>query len=496
MITKGKEGKERLLEGINETADVVSTTMGAKGRTVMISDPYGLGFHVTKDGVSVANSVKLKNDLMSLGSEFIKTAALKTDSVAGDGTTGTTVLTRSMCNDIYSQIGLGRETNDIVLELFKNADEVYEFIKSNSLKVDTVEHVKNIAKISSNNNEEIGDLFKEIYEEAGMSVEIEVVESDSHDTTYEIVKGFTMKDTGYSSSQFINNQEKGRIEFEDPIIYLYNGKVVKMSNDIIDIFKNNSDRNSEDFRPLVLIVEDIEEAALREIVMAFGQQLIFNVAIVQSNLIHEDRKNSFIDASIFLDAEYTDDRIGNYGECEKVIIEKNKVTFINGKGDTSKHLNSLKKQKNKNIATERRIFALESNAAVIKVGGKLPAEISEKKDRIDDANLSIKSALEEGYVPGAGSTFLFANREHFGQVMKNALHSCYKQLMTNGEKEPYFYLNDIYKKGFGYGFNLITNEVSDLYEDGICDSAKVLRVSIENAVHTAATFANINSIIH
>lgn len=497
MITRGKKAKEKLLEGINDTADVVKSTLGAKGKTVIISDKFGLGFSVTKDGVSVAQSVKFEDEIMNMGADFIKHAAIKTVEEAGDGTTTTTVLTQSMCNDIHKQLELGLSTQEVTKELFEDAEKVYDFIKRNSKKVETIEDIKNIASTSANNQEDIGDLFADIYSKAGMSVNIDVVESDSTETTYEIVKGFTMKETGYVSSQFINNFDKGRVEFENPRIYVYDGKVRNSTGKLIEILQKNTDRNSEDFRPLVLIVEDIEEAPLREIMISHGRQVISDIAIVQSNLIYEDRKNSFIDASIFTGAEYSTEGFGTDGTCEKIIIEKNAVTFINGAGNTEKHLERLKKENKKkdSIALTKRIFALENNAAVIKVGGKLASEISEKKDRIDDSNLAVKSAIEEGYLPGAGSTFLFANNQDLGVIMRNALNACYVQLMKNAEKEPYYFMKEIEEKGFGHGYNLLTNKVSNMYEDGIYDSSKVLRVSLENAIHTAVTFSNIDSII-
>lgn len=497
MIIKGNEAKQKLLEGINETVDVVKSTLGAKGRTVMIADPYRMGFNVTKDGVSVAKAVKFDDDILNLGSDFVKNAAMKTLDEAGDGTTTSSVLVQSMCNDIFKEISLGKTTGEVTKELFENAEEVYDFISKNSRKVESVKDIENIATVSSNNDKEIGKLFSDIYSEAGMSVSIEVVENDDVDTTFEIVNGFTISNTGFSASQFINNYDKNRIEYENPKVYIYNGKIKMMSEHLMEIFKDNVDRNSEYFRPTILIVEDIEEMVLREFISAYGDQAIFNIAIVQSNLIHQDRKDALIDSSVFLNGDYTEDRLGKYGECEKIIITKDNTTFINGKGNTKKHLDKLKKENSKknNIALKNRIFSLESNAAIIKVGGKLGTEISEKKDRIDDANLAVKSAIEEGYLPGGGSTYLFAEKDHFGKVMKNALHSCYNQLMNNAEVEPNLYLKDIYTKGFGFGYNLIKDDITDMYEDGIYDSSKVLRVSIENAVHTAVNFAGINSIL-
>lgn len=496
MITKGKQAKEKLLEGINETVNTAKITLGAKGKTVLIADQYGVGFDVTKDGVSVIKQVSFDDDLMNLGADFVKNASIKTVNEAGDGTTTTSILTQSMCNDIYKEINLGKNANQLIEDLKDDLNEVKKFISEKSMKLETTDEVKNIAKISSNNDEEIGSLMKSIYDEAGLSVTIDITESDDVNTTYEIVNGFTMKETGYASTQFINNREKGRVEFSNPKVYLLNGKVKTMSNDLIELFSDNADRNSETFQPLVLIVEDIEEMPLREIVAAYSNEMLFNIAVVKTNLIYEDRKNAFIDASTVIDAEYSEDRFGYHGECEKVVIESNSVTFINGKGNTKKHIAKLKRLK-KNISTDRRIFALESNASIIKVGGKLGTEIYEKKDRIEDAVCAVRSAVEEGYCPGGSTVYLFA---HFElnlktEVMKNALLSCYKQLMLNAELEPFYYLRGILDEGFGFGYNLVKDEVTSFYDDGIFDSTKVLRVSLENAVHTACNFALIDAVI-
>lgn len=497
MILKGEQSKEKLLEGINETVNVAKITLGARGKTVLISDPHGLGFRTTKDGVTVINSVNFDNEIMNLGADFIKEASTKTVKEAGDGTTTTSILTQAMCNSVNKQQNLGKNTNDLVFEMKKDLETVKDFIANKAIQIENTEEIKNIAKVSSNNDEEIGELIKQIYDQAGFDVAIDIAESDNIDTTFDIVNGFTMKDTGFASSQFINNYDKGRVEFNNPRIYLLNGKVRTMTPDLIEMFRENGNRNSEDFRPLVLIVEDIEEAPLREILMAHANQMVHDVAVVQTNLIFEDRKNAFIDTSIFIDAEYNEDAFGEFGECEKIVIERENVTFINGKGNVSKHLAKLKKSKKTGLAHERRIFALESKAAVIHVGGKLGTEIEEKKDRIEDAVYAVKSALEEGYCPGGATVYLFARKECMfrSSVVRDSLIECYKQLMNNAEIEPFYVLNELEKSGFGHGYNLKKEEITNFYDDGILDSAKVLRVSLENAVYSACNFASVGAII-
>ena len=499
MIIQGKQAKEQLLSGINKTADTVKSTLGYRGKTVVINDNLRMGFHVTKDGVTVAKAIRLEDDVENLGSEFIKNAAIKTVNEAGDSTTTTTILTQKMCNMIQSELELGTNPNVIIQDLREDLSTVIEFIKNNSTKISNTEDIYKVAMVSSNTDSNVAQVIKDVYDNSNFRVAIDVVESDQLDTTYEIVKGYSMQETGYVSPIFINNQEKGRVDLKDPIIYINNGKIKSLTPALNEIFSKNIDRNIEDFRPLVIICEDIDEMPLRDIHRAFREGMIFDVCIVKSNLIFDDRKQIFVDASRVLDAEYTEDSFGTPGTCEKIIIEKDTVTFINGAGDTDKYLKELKKQskKQENIFLNKRIFALESIAAIIKVGGKLTSEIAEKKDRIDDSVFSVKSAIEEGYSPGGSSVFITAYKELDikTKIMKEALLECYKQLMINAELEPMYYLREIHDKGVGYGFNLITEKVSNMHEDGIYDSTKGLRVSMENAVSTACTFALINNII-
>lgn len=496
MIYTGKQAKEKILQGINKLVDVVKATLGARGKTVIIQHPYGLDAHLTKDGITVAKSINFEDEVENLGADFVKNAANNTVIEAGDGTSTTSILTQSMCNDVYKEQELGRNINDITKDLKDDLKTVVEFIKEKSKKVESLDDIKNIAKVSANNDEEIGNLFRDIYEKTGFDVTIDVVESDNIETTYEIVNGFTMNETGYSSTQFINNMDKGRVEFTNPKIYFYNGKIKFMDSALMEILHNNADRNSPNFSPTVIICEDIEETPLREIVTAVSKQLIFNVAIVQSALIFQDRKNAFIDATVFTKADYSEERFMAHGECEKIIIERDKTTFINGKSDVKKHLETLEKKKDKNISDERRIFALKSIAAIVKVGGRITTEVSERKDRIEDSRMAVKSSIEEGYSPGGSTVFLFAEKLPLKTtIMRNALKSCYKQLMVNAELEPFLYLSEIYNKGFGHGYNLVKGEVSNMYDDGVFDSTKALRVSLENAVHTACNFATIESVI-
>ena len=224
MIIKGKESQEKLLEGINCTADVVKTTLGTKGRTVLIQEKYGLGFNITKDGVTVANSISFDEEYLNIGSDFIKNAAKKTVDEAGDGTSTTSILTQSMCNNIFKELELGKNQNELIKDLKEDLEMVVNYIKDKSKKIENTEDIKNIALVSSNNDLEIANNIKDIYDNTNFNVVIDVVESENDLTNYEIVNGFTIYETGYSSRQFINNFDKGRVEYSNPRIYINNGK--------------------------------------------------------------------------------------------------------------------------------------------------------------------------------------------------------------------------------------------------------------------------------
>lgn len=420
------------------------------------------------------------------------------DYVVTHNTTTTTILTQSMCNSMVKEINLGKDSNALCADLKKDLNDVREFIKSKSKKIENTEQIRQLAMVSSNSDNEIADILKEIYDNIGFEGSIDVRESDSLETNYEVVKGFTLPNTGYSTHLFVNNTAKNRVELFNSKVLIFNGKINNVSNELINILDMNLSSN-DDVTPLVLIVHDIEDYILGNVMASLSDGMVRDVVVVKSNLIHNNRANRFKDACAFLDAEYSETSYGKLGFCERIIIEKDNTVFINGRGDVKKYVQNLKKElvKNKDLETKDRIFRIESKAAVINVGGKLQDEIGEKKDRIDDAVLAVKSAIEEGFCAGGSSTYIFANKELElrTEVMKNALISCYAQLMTNANKEPYFIMKTITDKEYGYAYNVSTSEVENFLEKGIIDSTKVLRVSLENSVHTACTFAMIEAIV-
>lgn len=495
MIIRGTEAKQKLLDGINKNVDVVKTTLGAKGRNVLILGP--LINRVTKDGVSVSKAVNLDDKVEDAGSDLVKSGADKTLREAGDSTTSTSVLIQSMCQSVFNEINLGADVNNLCKDLKEDLESVKKYIAGKSIKLDNTEQIRQLAMVSSNSDKDVADIIKNIYDEIGFEGSIDVQESDSLETTFKTVKGYSLSNTGYINTSFINNFEKGRVELYNPRVLLYNGNIDKPEPNLIKLLEAN--HPSKNNTPLVLIVHDIEDFMLSNLLSALQAREIVDLVIVKSNLIHNNRKNRFLDACAFLGGVMGGEKLGEVGSCERIIIEKDNTTFINGAGDSKDYVAKLKKElkKKTDYESKDRLFRLESSAAVIHVGGKLSDEIGEKKDRIEDAVLAVKSAIEEGFCAGGASTYLFANKELKlkSNVMKKALQSCYNQLMINAGKEPQYELRDILDKEYGYGYNVSTSKIENFLEEGIIDSSKVLRVSLENSVQTACTFAMIEAVV-
>lgn len=497
MVIQGIESKKLLLNGINKTADVVKSTFGAKGKTVMIVDNLRMSFNITKDGVTVAKNVTLEDEIENYGCSFIKNAAIKTVNEAGDGTTTTSILTQSLCNNVEQEIQSGSNVHDIQEDIKNDLITVKEYIKNKSKKIKDLNEINQIATISSNNDNEIGNMIEEIYSKIGFDGVINTVETDNLDTDYKIVDGYIVDNTGYAHNMFINNFDKGTVEYDNPNIYIINSKISNF-NSLIPILNETIDPLKDDFKPTVIICHDIDEAPLKLVLESVASGKVKQLCIVTSNLIFQDRKNKFLDICAVVDTNYSEDSFSNKGSCERLVIEKENITIINGKGDKELYLKKLKKEKvENNNELNNRIFRLENKAAIIRVGGKLPQEISEKKDRIEDAVLAVKSAIEEGYCAGGATTYIFAVKECNlkSKSLKKALLSPYEQLLINANIEPYYLLNDIHNKGYGYGYDVKNDLIINLYEKGIIDSSKVLRVALENSIHTCLNFMFINSII-
>ena len=497
MILKGTEAKDKLLKGINDSADVVKQTMGPKGRNVLVMDNMRGVAYPTKDGVTVAKHVRLNDPIENAGANIVLAAANKTVEEAGDGTTTCAVLTQTLCEELQKAINLGQDPHTLTKNLKLDLEDVLNFINQHTIKVTNTDEIRNLAMVSSNADEEISDTIKSIYDELGFDAHITTNSGNGNKTYYEAMSGYTIPHTGYASPYFINNQKESAVVYENPLVVIFDNEVTLESSIFTQVFQtNNSD--SKNARPVVFVVREAEESLIYTLVNALESNQINNVVIVTSNLPHEARMHRFQDASIFLGGIYMKEE-GNFvpGECDKVVITKDKVTFIGGKGDTTKLIEYLEEQIKNGENYKERLDALKTSAAVIHIGGELALDIQERKDRVDDAILTVKSAVEEGYCPGGASIYNFAsiNVTLRTEAMKKALRQCLTQILRNAGKDTTI-LYDIHHKKLPYSYNGHSDKVEDMMKAKIFDSAKVLRVSLNNAVHASITFALIESVIN
>lgn len=501
MIYDKRQAREKLLSGINKTADVVKSTMGAKGSTVLITGSYLLPSHITKDGITVANAVTLPDNVEQEGCILVRTASKKTVDEAGDSTTTTAVLTQAMCNKAHLYLNLGQDVNVLKKNLREDLDKVKKYLSDNSIKIKNTDDIRSVAMVSSNYDDEVCDIIKQIYDECGFNVAIDCIEGDTEKCRYEKLSGLILPNSGWASEEMMNNFDKGRIEYENPEIYVMNTHIrEQIPESLFELIDQHIREGCE--TPKVLFVNYIDDGPLRGILNLIRDGRLFNFSIVLSNLIYDVREDRFKDICAYTKAKYAENKISTAGTCGKIVIEKKQVTIFNGPGSLEKRKKELEerisKLKTRDISLEQRLLSLNSNAALIIVGGKLQNAIKERKDRVEDAVLSVKSALEEGYCAGGGSVFIHAskNLDLSTDIMKYSLSSCYRTIMDNAGVDPNHYFHEIIssdKPVIGYDVN--QGKVVNMVENEIIDSVKSLRVSLENAVDTTITFMNINSII-
>ena len=489
--------KNKLLNGIKEVVDVVRVTLGAMGKTVAIKDGLRLNFHLTKDGVTVAKYVKLEGQVEEVGAMLLREAVNKTVDEAGDGTTTTCLLVDNYCTIINKQLNLGENPKTIEKKLNEDLDKLIAFISKKSKKVKTLDEIKNIAKLSSNNDEEVSEIIKSLYKELGFNCLIDIKESENENTFYEIAKGFKLENTGYANSLFINNQTKGTVELLNPNIFILNDRI----NNVEPLTELFMKQNSPTCEPLVILCTGIEETELAKILTGMTRNMLFNVYVLVSNQFYYQTEGYFYDLAKFTNGQYSTSHIGELGKCEKLIATKDEVYFINGNGDINEHIESLrnKKEEVEKKLLKDRILNLESSAGVIFVGGITPSEAKEKLDRVEDAVLSVKSAVEDGYVGGASSVFLEAySKLDISEISKSAMLCIYNQLMINADLEPQYYLKDIIEinsgKG-GYGYNVLNNRIENMEKVGVIESSKVLKSALKNSISVAKTFINLEKVI-
>ena len=421
------EARLKLLEGVNTLADAVQVTLGPKGRNVIIKET-----HLTKDGVSVAKAVKLDDSIANIGAQLIKNASSKTCDDAGDGTTTATILTRAIIQEGMKYLAAGIDPYTIKKEIDSDVKIVTEYINSVKQEID-LNKIKQIATISANNDESIGDLLASAYEKIGKDGVITMEENKGSDTYIRVVEG-TQIERGFASPYFINNSDSQTCELINPIIYSHKGNLENLRDILPTLEKVSTNRGS-----ILILTESIEPEALDTLVINKIQNHL-KVCVVK----------------VPFEQLFTD----TFKQAEKVVITSTNTTII--APDTT------------------------AKVAVIYVGASTEIELLEKKDRVEDAICAVRAAVEEGIVPGGGFTYLQASKLLNNGIIKKVLQIPAEQIANNAGKCGQVIVINSLNENLGYDAK---NDIyTDLLAQGIIDPAKVTRVALENAASIASMF--------
>ncbi len=512
--SSGRALHEKLLEGINDLADNVASTLGPRGRNVILHKE-GHSPIVTKDGVTVANFINFDDPVKNVGAEIIKQAASNTNVSAGDGTTTSTVLSRAILQQAQKYLVAGSSPVELKRGMDKTVEAIVGNIKGLARPVETQEDIKHIATISANNDKSIGELITMAIDQAGKDGAITVEDGKSIETTLDVVEGFRF-DSGYFSKSFITNQRKGAIKYDSPIMLITDYKI-----DSVDVIYPVLELAARDGRPLVIVAEEVEGQALAALIMNSTRGTM-KVAAVKAPYYGEERRNTLKDLSVSVGATFisresgiklTDVKLDNLGTCDKIEVIKNHTTVVGGNGDIDtieERIESLKEEIKQTSdmqeceKIQERITRLASGVAIIRVGGATEIEMIEKKHRIEDALEAVKSAQEEGMVSGGGVTLLRAaqdidyveydNEDQVlgKQIILSAIESPLRQMAINCGLSPDLIVEKVLASEEGLGYNFVTNNIADMFEEGVIDPAKVTRTALQNATSVSSTLITTN----
>jgi len=510
QIEFNSDARAKLKQGVDTLANAVKTTLGPKGRNVMIGKKFG-NPHVTKDGVSVAKEVELKDPIENIGAQMVKEVASKTADIAGDGTTTATVLAQALVADGMKSIAAGFNPIDLKRGMDKAVEIVVSELKemSQEVGVDT-DKVKQVATVSANNDDTIGSLIAEAIKVVGRDGVITVEEAKGTETEVRTVEGMQF-DRGYLSPYFITNQEKLTVEMDNPYVLLVDGKVSSMT-ELLPVLEPVVQSG----RGLLIVAEDVDGDALGTLVVNRIRGAL-KIAAVKAPGFGDKRKAMLDDLAALLGATVVSEEAGYklaevdtevLGTCEKVEITKDKTTVINGFGEASRvqeridsirtEIENTKSDYDKEKLQER-LAKLAGGVAVLYIGAPTETEMKEKKDRVDDALAATRAAVEEGIVPGGGVALIRCSNalndlskdlnpgEALGvSIVRNALSMPLYQIVTNAGGNGDVIAHFVKEGKDAYGYNARTDEYGDMIVMGIIDPTKVTRTAVENAVSIAS----------
>lgn len=518
VITFDSEARAKLKSGVDALANAVKVTLGPKGRNVVI-ERKGLTPVITKDGVSVAKEIYLKDPIENMGAQMIKEVASRTNDMSGDGTTSSAVLAQSMITTGLKNVTAGANPMDLKRGIDMAVSAIVSELKKLSQEVgDDNSKIKQIATISANGDESIGNLIAEAVLRVKKEGIITVEESKGIDTYMSVSEGMQF-DRGYLSPHFATNTDKMITELENPFILIYDKNISAMKN-LIPILEKVSQTN----KPILIIAEDIEGEALATLIVNKIRGLL-NVAGVRAPSFGSMRVEMSEDLAVLTGAtviseisggklETTD--ITSLGGCDKVVISKDSTTIIGGSGADSAikaRVNQIKSQiesassEQEKGALKERLAKLAGGVAVLHVGANSEVEMKEKKDRVDDALCATKAAIEEGVIAGGGVAYIRASKvlddinisnadELTGvQIVRRAIEEPLRQIVSNAGGEGSVVVQKVRGGSGNFGYNAKTGEYEDLFEAGVIDPTKVGRVALENAGSVSGMFLTMECVI-
>ena len=499
------DARNGLKAGVDQLANAVKVTLGPKGRNVVIEKKFGAPA-VTKDGVSVAREIELKDALENMGAQMVKEVASKTADVAGDGTTTATVLAQALIGEGLRNVAAGANPMDLKRGMDKASKAIIEELKKLSREVgDDNSKIEQVGTISANNDETVGKLIAEAMRVVGNEGVITVEEAKGTETEVKTVEGMQF-DRGYLSPYFVTNSEKMEAELESPYILIYDKKISTMKDLLPSL-----EQTAQSGRPLLIIAEDIDGEALATLVVNKIRGSL-KVAAVKAPGFGDRRKAMLQDIAILTGGQVISEETGlklenvtlaDLGTAEKVTIDKDNTTIVNGSGAKDQidaRIGQIKAQIETTTSDydkeklQERLAKLAGGVAVLYVGAATEVEMKEKKDRVDDALHATRAAVEEGIVPGGGTAYIRAAAQVGGltginqdettgvQIVLRAVEEPLRQIVADAGGEGAVVANAVREGEGDFGYNARTEVFENLFEAGVIDPTKVTRVALENAV--------------
>lgn len=511
-----EDARSVVLRGVNTLADTVKVTLGPRGRNVMLSKKYGSPI-ITKDGVTVAKEIELKDKREDIGARMVREVASKTSDLAGDGTTTATVLAQAIYREGLKNVVAGASPMALKRGIDIAVDAVVKEIKSMSKAVKGKKDIADIATISANGDRKIGELLAKAIEEVGQDGVVTVEEAKSMATELEVVKGMRF-DRGYLSAYFVTNQDRMECVLEDPLILIYEKKIAAL-NDLLPLLEKVTRMG----KSLLIIAEEVEGEALATLVVNKIRGTL-KCAAVKAPGFGDRRKAMLEDIAILTGGRFLSEDLGvklegaqisDLGRAKSVVIDKDNTTIIEGAGKNKEiagRISSIKKQIEETTSDydreklQERLAKLAGGVAVIRVGAATESSMKELKARVEDAHHATRAAIEEGVVPGGGIALLRSQKavdaldlkgdEATGaRIVRAALEEPVRMIARNAGVDGAIAVANILSKEGSYGYNAETGEYGDLVEQGILDPTKVVRIALQNAASLSGILLTTEALI-